>query len=111
MNSIVISRDLTRAFRAMRAWQQPLAAFVALVAASVASAFTAPAVGDFAYDAYDIVVNQILNGPIGFIGGVLLIVWGVTRIMTNWMMAILCIIAGSVLVRAADLVVTLGFTI
>ena len=82
--------------------------YLLLGASTGVTAFTAPAVGDFGYDIYDIVVNQILNGPIGFIGGVALIVFGATKIMTNWMLTILCIIAGTILIRAADLVVTLG---
>ena len=80
----------------------------ALLISSVAAAFTAPAAGDFGYDVYDIVVNQILNGPIGFIGGLFLIVFGATQIMKNWVLTILCIIAGTVLIRAEALVVTLG---
>lgn len=82
-----------------------------LLASGMASAFTTPAAGDFGYDVYDIVVNQILNGPIGFIGGLFLIVFGVTQIMKNWMMTILCIIAGTVLIRAEAMVVTLGATV
>jgi hypothetical protein len=82
-----------------------------MLVSGLAMAFTAPAVGDFGYDVYDIVVNQILNGPIGFIGGIALIVFGATKIMQNWMMTILCIIAGTVLIRADDLVVTLGAVI
>jgi hypothetical protein len=85
-----------------------LAVVVSLLVSSVATAFTAPAAGDFGYDVYDIVVNQILNGPIGFIGGLFLIVFGATQIMKNWVMTILCIIAGTVLIRAEALVVTLG---
>lgn len=81
---------------------------VSAFGASSAMSFVAPAAGDFGYDIYDIVVNQILNGPIGFIGGVALIVFGATKIMQNWMLTILCIIAGTVLIRADDLVVTLG---
>ena len=93
------------------AWKGALRTTLALLllgASTGVTAFTAPAVGDFGYDIYDIVVNQILNGPIGFIGGVALIVFGATKIMTNWMLTILCIIAGTILIRAADLVVTLG---
>jgi hypothetical protein len=71
-------------------------------------AFTAPAAGDFGYDIYDITVNQILGGPIGFIGAVALIVWGATKMMTNWMITIVCVIAGTILIRAADMVTTLG---
>lgn len=85
-----------------------LAGGALLMASGVAGAFTAPAAGDFGYDVYDIVINQILNGPIGFIGGVALIVFGATQIMKNWFSTILCIIAGTVLIRAEALVVTLG---
>lgn len=85
-----------------------LAGIALLLASGMAGAFTAPSAGDFGYDVYDIVVNQILNGPIGFIGGVALIVFGATQIMKNWFVTILCIIAGTVLIRADSLVVTLG---
>jgi hypothetical protein len=88
-----------------------LAIAASMLLSSVASAFTAPATGDFGYDVYDIVVNQILNGPIGFIGGVALIVFGATQIMKNWFSTILCIIAGTVLIRAESLVVTLGYNV
>lgn len=73
-----------------------------------AMAFTAPAAGAFGYDVYDIAVNQILGGPIGFIGAVALIVWGATKMMTNWMITVVCVIAGSILIRAEDMVTTLG---
>ena len=86
----------------------PAAFFAALLMTGVAAAFTAPAAGSFGFDVYDIVVNQILNGPIGFIGGVILIVFGATQIIKNWMMTIMCVIAGTVLIRAEDLVITLG---
>lgn len=76
-----------------------------------AMAFTAPAAGDFGFDIYDIVVNQILGGPIGFIGAVALIVWGATKMVTNWMFTIACVIAGSIIIRAEDLVQTLGAVI
>jgi uncharacterized protein YacL len=91
-----------------RAIGMMLLAVAALLVSGMAAAFTAPAAGDFGYDVYDIVVNQILNGPIGFIGGLFLIVFGATQIMKNWVMTILCIIAGTVLIRAEALVVTLG---
>ena len=73
-----------------------------------AMAFTAPAAGDFGYDVYDIAVNQILGGPIGFIGAVALIVWGATQMMKSWMITVVCVIAGSILIRAEDMVTTLG---
>ena len=73
-----------------------------------ALAFTAPTAGDFGYDLYDIVVLKMLGGPIGFIGAVALIVWGATKIMTQWMITIACIVAGTILIKAEGIVTTLG---
>lgn len=90
-----------------------LAVFAALlsVAPSMALAFTAPTAGDFGYDVYDIVVNKILQGPIGFVGAVALMVWGGTKVTQNWMLTILCIVAGTIIIKADALVVTLGAVI
>lgn len=87
---------------------QWIVGFLLSLVAGHATAFTAPATGAFGYDVYDIAVNQILGGPIGFIGAVALIVWGATKMMTNWMITIVCVIAGSILIRAEDMVQTLG---
>jgi len=83
-------------------------AAVGLLVTGAASAFAVPAVGSFGYDIYDLVVNQILAGPIGFVGALALIVWGATKLTTNWMLCVMCIIAGTVLIRAAAIVQTLG---
>lgn len=87
------------------------AAFVLSTIAPSAMAFTAPTAGDFAYDVYDIVVNSMLGGPIGFIGAIALIVWGATKVMTNWMITVLCVISGTIIIKADALVATLGATI
>ena len=48
-----------------------IAAGATLLIAGTASAFIpVPAAGSFAFDIYDVAVNQVLNGPIGFTGGV-----------------------------------------
>lgn len=47
-----------------------LAAIFAGLWTSNVMAMAVPAAGSFAYDLYDIGVNQILLGPIGFIAGV-----------------------------------------
>ena len=60
----------------MRTWRQrvhrttPVALLAILLQAGNALAMTVPASGSFAYDLYDIGVNQILLGPVGFTGGV-----------------------------------------
>lgn len=87
---------------------QMVAAFLLCLVAGHAMAFTAPAAGDFGFDVYDIAVNKILGGPIGFIGAVALIVFGATQLIKSWMVCIVCVIAGSILIRAEDMVQTLG---
>ena len=60
----------------MRTWRQrvhrttPVALLAILLQTGNALAMTVPASGSFAYDLYDIGVNQILLGPVGFTGGV-----------------------------------------
>jgi hypothetical protein len=74
----------------------------------MANAFVAPAAGSFGFDIYDVVVNQILAGPIGFVAGVVLIVWGATQLMRSWMTTIMCVIAGTILIKAVTILTSLG---
>lgn len=91
-------------------------AIIALMAASFVMALntavyaiTAPTSGSFAYDVYDIGVNKILKGPIGFVGGVAAIGVGVLAAMRSMiMMAISAVICAAVLLKADSLVESLG---
>jgi hypothetical protein len=85
-----------------------LMVFGASFGSSAVFAFTTPAAGSFGYDVYNTVVNDILGGPIGFVGGVFLIVWGATQLMRNWMMTIACVIAGTVLIKSVTILTSLG---
>jgi len=110
------SRADERSARPRRKYWAALSAGVVLVSLSVvkmtaALAFTTPVAGSFGFDVYDIVVNQILGGPIGFVGGVALIVWGGSQVIKNWVITILAIIAGTIIIRARTLVTSLGATI
>src|SRR3546814_2470800 len=60
---------------------------LSLLAASV-HAFTAPVAGDLGYDIYDIVVNQGVKGPLGFVGGVAAFLFGVSRLFITIMLGI-----------------------
>ena len=74
-----------------------------------AMAFTTPSSGSFAYDLYDIAVNEILKGPIGFVAGIgfiVLCVFSVARQMV--LPAILCLFAGIILIKADSIVQSLG---
>ncbi len=74
-----------------------------------ALAITAPSAGSFAYDVYDIGVNSILKGPIGFIGGVGAIVFGaIEAIRGRILEAVPAILGGAALLKADSIVQTLG---
>jgi len=72
-------------------------------------AFTEPASGSFAYDVYDIGINKILEGPIGFVAGAGAMVYGATRLFTGAVFpAVISILGGAVFLKAPDLIETLG---
>jgi hypothetical protein len=76
---------------------------------SVAFAIVAPAAGSFAYDVYDVAVVKMLQGPIGFVGGVAaMIIGAVLAIQGKIMGAIPAICGGAVLLKADALVTSLG---
>ncbi len=84
---------------------------VTVLAARIAAAFTAPTAGSFAYTVYDVAINQMLNGPIGFVAGVGAMALGaVMAIQQRVMLAIPAILGGAVLLNAESLVTTLGLT-
>ncbi len=83
-----------------------------LVFSTAAMAIVAPAAGSFAYDAYDIGVNKILKGPIGFVLGVLAIGFGAwAAIRTEIIMAISAVLGGAILLKADTVVASLGMII
>lgn len=89
-----------------------LVAFAAAtILASAAHAFQAPAVGDLGYDIYDIVVNQGVKGPLGFVGGVAAFLFGVSRLFSNIMIGIPTIVAAVCLIRADSILQTFGMMI
>ncbi len=80
-----------------------------LMLSSAAIAIVAPASGTFAYDVYDVAVLKMLQGPIGFVGGVAaMIIGAVLAIQGKIMGAIPSICGGAVLLKADALVTSLG---
>ncbi len=77
---------------------------------SEALAITAPAAGSsFAYDIYDIGINSILKGPIGFVAGVGAVVFGaIEAIRGRILEAVPAILGGAALLKADSIVQTLG---
>lgn len=99
-NSIFNRKEVQLAF---------LALLLVLAIAPFANAFVAPVAGSFAYDAYDIGVNKILKGPIGFVGGVLAIAFGAYMgIQAEIWYAIASILGGAILMKADTVVASLG---
>jgi hypothetical protein len=82
-----------------------------MVTMGAANAFTAPAAGDLGYDIYDIVVNQGVKGPLGFVGGVAAFLFGVSRLFSNIMIGIPTIVAAVCLIKADSILQTFGMLI
>lgn len=80
-----------------------------LIAASRADAFNAPAAGTFAFDIYDIGINQILKGPIGFAAGVgSMVAASVMAIRQMLLPAAATVLGGAFLLKADSVVASLG---
>lgn len=77
--------------------------------ASRVYAINEPASGSFAYDLYDIGVNKIVKGPIGFVGGVVAMVAGaIAAIQARIMLALPAVLGGAALLRADSIVTSMG---
>ena len=84
-------------------------AILVLVQAENSLAMTVPASGSFAYDLYDIGVNQILLGPVGFTGGVAcMCVAAILAIRQMILPAAGVVLGGAFLLRANTVVESIG---
>lgn len=80
-------------------------AIACLMASSNALAMAVPAAGSFAYDLYDIGVNQILLGPIGFVGGCACMVLAAIMAIRQMLLPAAGVILGGAFLLKADKVV------
>ena len=86
-----------------------LLSIISMVVAGAAMAITAPVTGDFAFNVYDIAVNDILMGPIGFVAGCFCVVAGVgLAIQQKFIPAVATCVCAAVLLGADALVVSMG---
>jgi hypothetical protein len=75
-------------------------------------AMATPAAGSFAYDLYDIAVNKILLGPIGFVAGVAAMVFAAILAIRQMILpAAGVILGGAFLLSASTVVQTIGSVI
>jgi F0F1-type ATP synthase assembly protein I len=86
-----------------------LAVFMVIAIEPSAFAITAPAAGSFAYDVYDMAVNSILKGPIGFVAGLAAVCFGAAlAIQQKIGGAIPALLGGAVLLKADTIVSSMG---
>ncbi|MGB9811628.1 MAG: hypothetical protein ACPLSN_08000 [Dictyoglomus turgidum] len=77
----------------------------------VALAISAPSSGSFAYDVYDVTINKMLKGPVGFVAGAAGIVIGVAQLFGGRVLSgVMPILGGALLIKADSIVETLGIT-
>ena len=98
--------------KAMESRQAKLiTAFFMALALQGVFAFTTPSTNSFGYNIYDIAINKIASGPIGFVGGAWLIAMGSTKMNEGWTRALPFILAGSCLIKLDEITQSLGATI
>jgi len=72
-------------------------------------AISEPTSGSFAYDVYDIGVNKILKGPIGFVAGCSAIAIGaISAFKAQVMTAVPAVLGGAALMKADTIITSLG---
>jgi hypothetical protein len=80
-----------------------------LIAAENCFALAAPGAGTFAYDLFDIGINQILKGPIGFVAGVACMVLAAVLAVRQMLLPAVCsVLGGAFLLKADSVVQTIG---
>ena len=89
----------------------PMGAMMAL-GVGEALAWTTPTSGSFAYDVYDIGINQIAKGPIGFVAGAGLLAGGIFLASRSaWVPAITMIIGSGILFKLDTIANSLGYVV
>ena len=79
---------------------------------AVASAFQAPASGSFAYSVYDLFMNEILTGAIGFTIAAGLVLYAIFwAVRSNVFGTIVCAICAGLIIFIEDVVISLGITL
>jgi len=97
------------------AWKLTLCFIVfgfSMMVANQAMAVTTPVAGSFAYDIYNTFVNNILNGPIGFVAGAAAVAYGgVVTAQGNYPLGIPAVLGGVVILKADSITQSLGMLI
>jgi hypothetical protein len=79
---------------------------------AVALAFAAPATGSFAYSVYDLFMNDILTGAIGFVIAAGLVLYALFwAVRSNVFGTIVCAICAGLIIFIEEVVISLGVMI
>ena len=81
------------------------------VLAPSAFAITAPAAGSFAFDLYDVAVNDVLLGAPGFVGAVIIMVVSAVNLTRNWVLSIAGLLGGIILINADTITASMGMIV
>lgn len=87
------------------------ATLASMFIAQDAAAWSVPASSAFMYDVYDIAVNDVLKGPIGFVAGVGLVAFSAQSFNAAPWRSIIGILGGSAMVKADTITTSMGMTV
>lgn len=114
-SAIARTNNLVSTFRGLNGRTKRALSVVAAGAAALAGsamAFTAPAAGQLGFEIYDVVVNQMIDGPIGIMASVVAFGFGAFSLLRGgYLSAIMSVVAGIALITADGVVQSLGFTV
>ena len=80
-----------------------------LITALPSFAITAPAAGTLFYDVYDIVVNSMLKGSLGFVAAIFVFMMGIGLFfMQKIIPGVITVVCAALLIKADAIVVSLG---
>ena len=88
-----------------------VASVISLVVAPSAFAIVAPAAGSFAFDLYDVAVNDVLLGAPGFVGAVIIMVVSAVNLTRNWVLSIAGLLGGVILINADAITASMGMLV
>ena len=86
--------------------------FLYVVIPAALYAWTTPASGSFAYDVYDIAINKIAKGPVGFVAGAASLAGSIFAATRSAWITSGCLAVGAGLIYKLDTIAqSLGFTV
>ena len=85
------------------------AVLMLVVSALDAHAVNTPAAGSFMYDAYDIVVNNLLKGPFGYVAAMFVFVTGIAMFFRQLIIpGIISMVCTALIIKSDTIITSLG---